>query len=776
MDFSEHSIVKPSFRGSFPLARPGKDEELTIRDLWNTLSRQKTILAYSLAVIIGSAILYCAFATRFYRATGEVQVQKEPADAVGLENVNSSNATESDALDANITLQTQAQVLQSDSLGLKVVTDLNLESSPDFRPKTNAIGWALSLISPAGPQDPKNASLEDSPSRRTRVLKTFSSKLEVKPVSGTRLIQVSYLSSDPNIAAQVVNHLIQGLIDYNFETRHSATQKVSGWLGNQLSDLRKQTEALQAKVVLLQHESGVFTLGQTDTQGREQVYTPVLDRLQQATTQLTQAQSARIMKGALYEVVKDGDPELISGLAGTSMLAAASPGVSGSMSLIQTLRAQEGVTQAQLSDLSAKFGPGYPKVSEVGASLESTRKAIQKEAERLAGRVKNDFDVASQVENNAHKIFLDEKRQADSLNDKAIEYEIVRQEAIQSRNLYETMLRRLKEADLLAGLKSTNITLVDPARVPSRPAKPNVLLFLAVSLASGLLVGTCGALFRDATNTKIQDPFELESLFGETTLGIIPYHEENRSRQGVKLNSANLSAALLESRAAYTEAVRSVRTSLTRVANGVPPKVILITSSVSGEGKSMLSSDLAILLAQQGKKVLLVDADLRTPALHRKFNLSTDNGLTSILTTESKEQREEHALSAAVTINGASGLEIITAGTVPKHPAELLASDRMEELVTIWRQKYDIIIIDGAPVLPVTDSVLLSTIADLTVVVARYRVTERQSLNRTCSILHSQGARRIGLVLNGIQRSESAYHTYYGYRTSSYYGVSKCIN
>ena len=770
------------------------EKQLTIKDICNILSRQKAILLGALALFLGGAIVYCAFATRLYKATGEVQVQKETVDALKLEDMNGTGESESDALDANITLQTQAQVLQSDSLALQVIKDLNLERNPDFRSKWNPIGWVLGLFSPSGPQDPINASIDDAPARQTRALKVFHSELNVKPVSGTRLIDVSYLNSDRNVAANVVNHLVQGLIDYNFQTRHNATQEASGWLANQLSDLRKQSETLQAKVVQLQRDSGVYTLGQTDMQGREQVYAPVLDRLQQATAQVNQAQSARIMKGALYQVVKDGDPELISGLSGSGMLASASPGVSGSLSLIQNLRAQEATAQAQLNELSAKFGPGYPKVAEVSANLETIQGAIHAEAARVAGRVKNDYTIAKQVENDAQRVYLTEKQQANALNDKTIEYEIVKQEAMQRRSLYENLLGRMKQADLMAGLRASKISVVDPARVPSRPAKPNVLLFMAASLAGGLFIGICVALLRDATDTKIQDLPELEAYFGETALGILPYHKKNRrlkeaspsienlpaldgvsSRPALmnKPDPANSLAAIIEPRAAYTEAVRALRTSLIRGSGGSPPKVILVTSSVPGEGKSMLSANLAILLAQQGKRVLLVDGDLRTPGLHSPFNLKTEAGLSSLLSTDAIHA---NLLSTAVPVNAMPWLDVLPAGPVPQYPAELLASERMAEVMLVWREEYDFIIVDGAPVLPITDSVLLSTLADLTLVVARYKTTERQSLERTCSILQSQGARRIGLVLNAVESSASTYYDYYGYNNSRYYRSKICTN
>ena len=790
MNASRELVVRPASIVPRPVKGYPREREFTVRDFWTIVARRRAIVLGTLAIFFVAAVVFSVLSPRLYKATGEVQVQKEAADGLGLENMTGSADGQSDALDANITLQTQAQVLQSDSLALQVIKDLNLEQNPDFRPKFSPIGWVFGLFSSQGIADPKDVSLDDAPGRRSRLLKIFAAHLTVKPVSGTRLIDVTFLNSDPKVAADVVNHLVRSLVDHNFQTRHNATQEVAGWLGNQLSDLRKQSEELQAKVVELQRDSGVFTLGQTDNQGREQVYTPALDRLEQATAQMTQAQSARIMKGALYQVVKEGDPELISGLFGGGMLASASPGVSGSLSLIQSFRAQEATAQAQLNELSAKFGPGYPKVTEISESLETTQKAIQQESARLASRVKNDYTMAQQVENGARQVFLDGKRQANALNDKAIEYEIVRQEALQSRGLYESLLRRLKEADLLAGLRSTNITLVDPARAPSRPAKPNVLLYIAASLAGGLFVGLCSALFRDAMDTKIQDLPELEAHFGETPLGVLPYHEALygrrrspalRFRSGIGSVLARLTtgsskastslAAIFQPRAPYTEAMRVLRTSLLRGSGGPPPKVILITSSVPGEGKSMLSSNLAILMAQQGKRVLLVDGDLRTPVLHRRFHLKTRMGLSTIL-TKTTDDVFASASSAPVAIHGMPGLHVLAAGPVPRYPAELLASEQMAELMRVWRREYDSIIVDGAPVLPVTDSVLLSAYADLTLVVARHNMTEQQSLERTCSILESQGAQNVRLVLNGIKRSASAYHDYYGYNSSSYYGES----
>jgi len=783
MKSSGELIARPEFIPEF-LPASASDNELTFASLGRILRRRRTIFWGTLAVILIAGAVTFATSTRLYKATAEIQVQKDTADALGLNSImGASSESASDALDTNITIQTQAQVLQSDSLALQVIKELNLEHSPDFDSTFNPVGWALGLLSPKGDADPVSVPLEDAPGRRTHVLKAFGDHLTVKPVPGTRLIDVTYMSKDRKTAAAVANRLVQDLVEYNFQTRHTATQEAGSWLESQLAGLRKQSEDLQAKLVGLQRESGVFTLGQTDTQGKEQVYTPVLDRLQQSTAQLAQAQSARIMKGALYQVVKDGDPELISGLAGSGMLTAAPSGMSSSLSLLSNLRAQEAQKQAELDELTAKFGPGYSKVQEVRASLTGIQQAIHSEGARIASRVKNDYEISQQVENSARAEFNNERTDAEALNNKTVEYEIVQQEATQSRNLYENLLGRLKEADLVAGLRSSNITLVDEARVPAKPAKPNLLLFLAASIVGGFFLAACAALFRDSTDSRIQEISQLESIFAGLPIGSLPFYKVGSGDKKAALakgsyslleNGAKTSVAgslphapedlivLSEPRAAFTEALRVLRTSLMNgMGAGVPPQVVLVTSSLPGEGKSLLSLNLAALCAQQGKNVLLVDGDLRTPVIHTRLNLDNAVGLSSILSIGAVDKT---ALETPVPVEGVSRLSVVTAGPESLGPAELLASPVFAEVIRLWRSTYDLIIIDSAPILPVTDSILMSKYADQTLMVARHRVTEADALERSCALLRSQqGNLKIGIVLNGLQDSQSDYYSQYSY-------------
>ncbi len=778
------------------------EKELTIKDLLHLLRRRRAVIASTMLFCFVAAVLVCIFSTRRYLATAELQVQKESSSGLGIQNPGEEQ-TYSDALEDNIALQTQAGILQSDTLALQVIKELDLEHTQDFQPVFNPIGWVMSKISPDGPPDPKQASLEDSPRRRMNVLNVFAKNLRVKPVAGTRLIDVSYLNPDPRIAAEVVNHLSRGLADYNFQTKHDATSQTAQWLAGELSDLRKQSEALQAKVALAQRESGVVTLGGVDAMGREQLYSTVLDKLQQATAAYTKAESDRIEKGAIYQVAKSGDAEAISGLSSNPMFAGSS-NMDSALSLIQGLRMEKATLKGQLAEAEAKFGSAYPKLTEMQKHADSIDEAIHTEVQRVAERSKNDYDVARQVEENTRNVYADQKHQADALNDKTIGYTILRQEADESRTLYESLFKQLKQAGILAGFRSNNISIVDPARVPAKPAKPRVLIYLAASLCAGLFMGCFGAFLRDGLDNKIHDLPALEAQLGQMPIGILPFHKETRyikstakptrepkrERSGTilvltdpkvlppspqvidaKLPSINPGAgqfpALTDPRSQYTEAVRALRTSLLLSGQGAPPKVVLITSSVAGEGKSMLSLNLAALFAQQGKKALLIDADLRRPSLHRKLNVDAKEGLSSLL---ADHRGEAETLAAPIETSDVPGLWLLPAGPPPPFPAELLGSPQMRQNIQLWRKHFDFIVIDGCPVLPVTDSVVLSTIADFTVLVARYKLTNRNSLERSYQLLNSQSSgRNTGIVLNAVTRTASSYYQYYGYKNSGYY-------
>ena len=730
------------------------DKDPTLRDLLRIFHRRKRSIALTASLVFLLSVCACVFMTRRYTAHSVIQLQKSSSDSLGLDSLmGAASGGASDSLSVNIDLQTQASILQSEALALKVIKDLDLEQNEDFKPHFSPVGWAMGLISPGGPADPVHASLEDSPGRRGNVVRAFGNNLKVKVTAGTRLLEVDYTNRDPKVAAAVVNHLVQALIDYTFQTKFIATNQVSQWLEGQLGDLRKQSEQLQSRVVALQQGSGIFGVGGTDPQGKPVIYSPVLDRLQQSTAQLSQAQMNRVLKASIAEVVKTGDAEMISQLSGTSIANSSGQGVMNSLTLIQDLRRQQATLQAQIDQDSSQFGAAYPKLIQERASMKGLQQSLQEEIGRTAERAQNDFKVASKAEQGARAAYETDRSAAEKLNDKSIEYAILSKEADQSQALYQDLLKRLKEAGILEGLHSSNVTVVDQATVPARPSKPRVPLYLALGAGLGLLIGCCTALLVDAVDNKIQGAEEIEALH-IPLLGIAPQIEAMKTGpRSILLDSRNGDPA-------FGESIRRLRSGLLISRSGMPPQVLLVSSASPEEGKSTLALNLAASLSQFEKRVLLVEADMRRPVLRRRLGLEGTDGLSTLLS-------DREAANGLLAVPNNPNLYLLPAGPTPPYPAELIGSQRMHTLVEQWRTEFDFIVLDSPPVLPVTDAQLLEEMADATVLLARVGLTTRVALERAYKLLllHRKDAARpaIGVLLNFVPRRSSAHYGYYGY-------------
>jgi len=726
---------------------------LTVNDLVRVLRRRRNVGLIILGACFLLALLYCITATKRYAAVALVQVQKEGATPIDLTDLGAPAAgLGADAAATSINLETQTQILQSDTLALAVIRDLNLEATPDFKSHWNPISAVIGLFTPAGKPDPQGASLEDSPARRTRAIHKFEKNLTVKVLTGTRLLQVSYADPDPKLSAAVVNKLVQSLTDFSFESKTASSSEASDFLQSQLADLRKQSEEDQAKLAALQKGTDMFSLG-TDSNGHEQLYSSVLDKLQQSTAALSAANQNRIVKEAVYKAVRTGNAELISELSGTAGGAGA---VANSLVLIQNLRLQQSTLQQQIADGELKYGTAYPRMAELHAQLDHVNTALNDEIARVATRAKNDYDIAVSNENQIRAENEANHRAADNLKDRAVDYTIQRDEANQSRSLYEDLLKKLKETGVLKGLKGGDLSIVDPARVPAAPSKPNTLLILAASIAIGLLFAFGGMLIAEGLDRSIHTTSQIEQM-GLPLIGILPaYGSGQPSIEGMR-GLRTLAAP----RSAYSEAVRSIRSSL--VATGVAQhRVVVVTSANAHEGKSVTARNLAVSVAQQGKRVVLVDADFRStqdagPEFTAKEGLSTLLAGPPVAPT-------------LLQVPKLPNLFILPGGATPPNPAELLSSPRMNLLIDELKQQFELVLIDSPPVLPVVDAAILSAMADSTVLVAHQGVTEEASLARAYQILASRAKPdSIAVVLNGVSTNSDLYHSYFGKTTANYY-------
>jgi len=733
-----------------------QENELTLRDLVNVYRKRHRVI-YGTVLTLGIlCAIYCVLSTRRYEATGSVQIQKEASDGMGLDSLMSDAGGASDALEANIIIQTQASILESDTLAIRTIENLHMEGTEDFAPRWNPLGWIMELIPDNGPKEAPGTTLENSPERRRKALKVFTANLTVKPTAGTRLIEIDYLNPDPKLAAAVVNEITQGLIDYNFQTRFNATNQASTWLTGQLADLRTTTEDLQAKVVKLQRESGVYSLGTVDATGKEMAYSGVLDQLQQETSALSMAQQNRILKGAIAKAAESGDAETLSGLSGNTMIGTTS--MANSMALIQALRQQESLQQGMVKEAEAKYGSSYPKLGELRANLEGIQKSIKAEVERVRERAESDSAVAKTTEDTTRKFYDQAKNEADKLNDKGIEYAIARQEAEGSRMLYEDLLKRLKEAGVLEGLKSSNITVVDPGRVPSKPKKPNIPVYMALAIGAGFFLGCLAALLVDTLDNKVSSIQEVEEITGQTILGATPVIED--IAKALTPDGRNQVPTLGDPHSTFAEAMRSIRTAVLLTGGADKSRVILLTSSLPGEGKTTISTNLAVVLAQTNRKVLLVDIDMRRGTLRHKLGLPASVGLSELLAGQERVPQFH-------SIEGLPSLDILQSGTPPPNPSELLDS-KLSDWLLLWREHYDYIVLDGPPLLPVTDAKIVHPMADITLLLTRSGLTERAQLQRSFRILANSSKHFVGVIMNGLRPQDENYYGYYGYRKYSY--------
>jgi succinoglycan biosynthesis transport protein ExoP len=729
------------------------ENDPTLRDLLRIIDRRRNVFLVTLGSILVIAIAVCIFMTRKYETTGVFQVSSSSADGLDLSDLMSGASSSSSMSPTSIStdLATAQSILQSDNLALVVIKKLNLRDNADFKPTWDPFHWAMKFISPSGPPDAPGADLDHAPHLRAEMLKVFSDNLKVEVEPGTRLLDVTFRNSDRKVAPQIVNELIQALIDYNFQTKFKATDEISKWLEGQLTDLRKQTEDLQAKVVTAQQESGVFGSGATDLNGRPVIFSPDLQKLEAATTDLAQSELNRVLKASIYQVAQSGNADLISQLAGASLPGGNTVGVSNSLELIQNLRTQQSQLKAQVDQDAAHYGPNYPKLIEEKKALAGVDASLKAEIDRLKSRAENDYKIAATTEHGARKSFEESRAAAKKLSDKTIEYGILAKEADEAETLYQDLLKRLKEAGVLQGLESSNITMVDVALIPDKPARPNVPLYLFLALGGGVFLGVLNALLWNSVDNKIHGIEDIEAL-GIPVVSMLPQFKS--TDPGRLLPGPEGQTSI------FTEAVRSLRSSLIISRSGEPPKVLLVTSGSPAEGKTTVACNLAASFAQYDKKVLLVEADMRRPTVSRRLGVTATGGLSLLLSSSDGG-------TVPVPVPSLPTLEFIPAGPTPPYPAELLGSNRMKSLIEKWRKEYDVVVIDSPPVLPVTDAQILASYADATVLVVRAGNTSRVSVKRSYQMIvpyvQDPNNPNVGVVLNLISVRSAGYYGYYGY-------------
>jgi exopolysaccharide transport family protein len=717
-------------------------QDSVLREYLRVLIKRKWVVILSLVGVFTVVAIATLRSTPIYDAAGSIAINKMDSGLVNFKDSANGGMDYYDPTD----LDTEVNILRSDLLALQVIKQLNLDKQPQFGGAGQIPSTGLELTTDT---------LQLDSARTSSLLGAFKGSLGVTLRPNTRIIEIHYRSPDKVLAARVVNTLVNTYIEQNFKTRFESTMQASDWLSKQLVDLQMKVETSQEKLVKYQKQHEILGIDE-----KQNITTAKLDELNK---ELTSAESARMEKESVYRLVQSGDADTAAAAATSADSGTGSN--SASSSLLEKLRGQEADLKIQVAQFSTQFGPAYPKVAQLHSQLKEVDTQLQIEMKKVVSRVRSDYMASLQRENMLRAALENQKQEANRLNESAIDYTLLKRDVESNRTLYEGLLEKLKEAGVTAGLRSNNIRPVDLARVPTEPSEPNIPRNLSFALALGLSTGIGLAFLLEGIDNTVRTPEQAQAISALPSLGMIPlgsrHSTDSNGRQRLSVASSKEVVELVtQSRpqSQMAESYRALRTSLLLTSLGAPPKVILVTSALPQEGKTTTSINCAIVLAQKGTRVLLIDADLRRPSIHKTLGMGPRIGLSNVLTGNATLQQ------AIVRSTILPSLFVLPAGTPPPNPAELLASTNMKDVLAELREQYDHIVVDTPPTLSVTDAVVMSTRADAVVLVIRSGQTTKQALRRSRELLSQVNARVAGVLLNAVDLSSPDYYYYYEYQ------------
>jgi polysaccharide biosynthesis transport protein len=704
-----------------------------LRAVWDLLIKHQWLILATTIVLTVLVAIYSFKVKPVYQATGRIDVE---AEMPLLQSLNELFRT-GEADDSF--LATQVSVLQSDNLAWETIQQLGLNKT-DNSPASQDQGQTVGI----------------PPAKKNAIIAGFKGGLKVERAKDTRMVTVSYESTDPRQAALVVNTLIKNYIETNFRTKYDATRQATGWMEQRLDELKLKVEKSQQAMVAYERQNNIVNLGEKQTVTEA--------RFEDMSKDLSQVQSDRLSKEALYKLVAHDDAE-VGFMQGNTLLA--------------SLEAKEVELKEQYSEAVAQYGPAYPKALRLQDQLKDEEGLISRERKRIVENIHNEFLAAAQRERFLAAAVAEQKKEVERVNQLLIEHNLLKREFDSNQQLYDSLLQRLKDANVSAGLRATNIHIIDEAPPPSYPVRPNKARNIEFALAAGLALGIALAFTKEALDNSIKNAQEMEKLTGLPTLAIIPMGRAAvgtrpglMSGNGVNGNAgyAVELSVLKRPGAAISEAFRALRTSVLLSTAERPPQVVLVTSSQPSEGKTSSSLNLAATLAQKGSRVLLLDADMRRPGTAKALDVPNIKGLSGILT--GAHDFDESLLQK---IEGLESLFLLPTGPRPPNPAELLCSVKMEKLLLQLRREFDHIIIDSPPILPITDATILSTLVDGVIMVVECESTSRAALSRACHVMEHAGGKILGTVFNKVDVRRDGYygyryyHGYYTYQYKAYY-------
>jgi capsular exopolysaccharide synthesis family protein len=704
------------------------EERLNLKEYWAVLVRHKfTIILFVIISLVASAIA-TSLKTPVYRSSVKLQIDREAARVVNFEGVTPREAAYSFDF-----YETQYQLLKSRGLARRVVEQLGLESSDQFKAKEQPSFFRELKHLFSSQSKNRETAEEEQPASTSSLEKLLLANLSVAPVKNSRLVVVSYDSPNPELAARVVNTLAKSFIDMSMERRFENSSYAKEFLSDRIKQVRANLEESERKLVEYASQREIV-----DLDSRQGI---LMQKLQALNARLTEVEADRIRAESSYQEMQS------SGAQGFDRVS--------DSEVITSYKEKLADLEAEYQDKLNVYKPGYPAMKRLQDQIDGLKHKIAQETRDIQSSVKSRYQAAVREQAMLQSRMADVKGQILELQRKSTDYQALKRDVETNRELYNGLLQRIKEVGVAAGVGSNNISIIDKGEVPGAAYKPNLKRNLQIALIIGLLGGIGLAFLFDHLDDTIKSSADVEKLTGLPVVGVVPEIHLQDETESIALKTWE------EPKSAIAEAYRSCRTALSFSSESGTPKILHIASSISGEGKTTSAISLALTYVQAGSNVLLVDCDLRNPSLHHELALSNEIGLTNYLVGECKP-------SEAIQTGVVGGLYVLTTGPLPPNPAELLDSSRMVDFLDKAAEKFDVVILDGPPVLGLADALVLANMASASILVVDAGVTRSGALKGSLQRLRQAHAHVLGALLVKYGQGRSGYGYDYQYHYNYY--------
>jgi polysaccharide biosynthesis transport protein len=700
--------------------------------------RKHQWLILSFLMVVVTIVTVATFRMKpVYSASAKIEIDRENTTMLPFQGADSYDLM----VDLDNYIETQSRILTSETLALQTIRNLGLAGNPEFSGDGSSEAIATGSL--------ENQKLPPE-------IGAFLGSLTVKRIPNTRLMEVSFESTDPKMAARILNAHLLSYIDQNFKSGYDATAKASGLLQEELKELGEKVRLSEDARIQYERDNQIWAVDDKNDKSNVNVTT---ERFADLNKQLTEAQSESLKKQALYEFAKTGDTDAVPQLRDNATL--------------QDMQKKRADLAIQYSDAVNQYGPNYPKVQRLQAQMSEVDEQMARERKGIIAQLESEYRQAKQQEELLSHALDQQKLEVNAMSEKMIQYNILKREAEANKSLYDGLQTKLKEAQISSGLRSSNIRIVDPAMIPSTPTRPAKARNIALAFLVGLVGGIGLALLREYLDNTVKTPDDVENLARLPSLAVVPSFGDGsaEAKRNIFLRAATnghekrveLVAQHLP-KSQMSEAFRALRTALLLSQPDHPPQVILVTSALPREGKTTAAANLAVTLAQLGDKTVLVDADLRKPGVGRLLNLGNGKyaGLSSYLAGVSSLEL------VTVPHPAIPNLAAIPTGPLPPNPADLLSSNRLSDAITELRKNFKFIVIDSPPIMAATDAVILSVQTDGVLLVVRSGETPKEAFTRTRDLLTSVKCHLLGVVLNAVDSSAPDYYYSYRYYPYSY--------